>query len=713
MEPQVFEVSKTGTGAYRTIADALAAAERAVPDVEETVTIHLAPGTYCEKVELRRPNLVLEGETAESVRIVSDRGAFAEAADGLPYGTFRTYAVLVDAPDVTLKNLTIENAAGDGRTAGQGIALYADGDRLVVDSCCILGHQDTLFCGPLPKKERKPGGFRGPKEKSPRVKTRQYYTRCLVQGDVDFIFGSGCAYFDGCEISSLERGEKVNGYVCAASTPEGEPFGFVFHGCSFTGDVRKGTVFLGRPWREHAKTLLLDCWLGPHISRKGWHGWGEEDAFGDASYAGWKLAGPGAEDCQWPSFAKMLDEKEATRCSRAAVLGGSDGWDPRGGADEPVETEHLAEGGRTLHIGRYLSDEDAFARRFDKTARSARFRGGDASSWKAWAEGARQRLADVLGLSLLGPASGEAKVVKTEELPSGIARTLLELDCGEGVWMPVYLLVPARPKTDGEGRRLCMIAPHGHQGAGAASVAGLRGIPAVDEAIRRFNYDYGLKLAELGYVVACPEARGWGARRAPKGQGDTEELFLRGTCLNEARMAEPLGLTLMGLLVSDLMHLVDYLLAQEGVSPDGLGCVGFSGGGMQTLYLSALDERIRKVFISGYLYGVKDALLHLNGNCSCNYVPGLWRLFDMGDIASLIAPRPLVVQSADHDHLNGPRGLANVEEQLSIVRRAYGLLRHEDRIRWEVIPGEHHFGCEHLEEDLAWLDGQEEGKGRI
>ena len=149
------------------------------------------------------------------------------------------------------------------------------------------------------------------------------------------------------------------------------------------------------------------------------------------------------------------------------------------------------------------------------------------------------------------------------------------------------------------------------------------------------------------------------------------------------------------------------------MSPDGLGCVGFSGGGMQTLYLSALDERIRKVFISGYLYGAKDALLHLNGNCSCNYVPGLWRLFDMGDIASLIAPRPLVVQSADHDHLNGPRGLANVEEQLSIVRQAYGILGHEDRIRWEVIPGEHHFGCEHLEEDLAWLDGQAEGKGRI
>lgn len=50
-----------------------------------------------------------------------------------------------------------------------------------------------------------------------------------------------------------------------------------------------------------------------------------------------------------------------------------------------------------------------------------------------------------------------------------------------------------------------------------------------------------------------------------------------------------------------------------------LGCVGFSGGGMQTLYLAAPDERVRWALISGYLYGVRDALLTLNNNCSCNY----------------------------------------------------------------------------------------------
>ena len=71
--------------------------------------------------------------------------------------------------------------------------------------------------------------------------------------------------------------------------------------------------------------------------------------------------------------------------------------------------------------------------------------------------------------------------------------------------------------------------------------------------------------------------------------------------------------------------------------------------------------------MSGYLYGVDDSLLHLNGNCSCNYTPGLWRLLDMGDIASLIAPHPLLVQSCEEDHLNGSRGLKNVDEQLEMA----------------------------------------------
>ena len=76
----------------------------------------------------------------------------------------------------------------------------------------------------------------------------------------------------------------------------------------------------------------------------------------------------------------------------------------------------------------------------------------------------------------------------------------------------------------------------------------------------------------------------------------------------------------------------------------------------------------------------------------------------MGDIASLIAPRPLLVQSCEKDHLNGARGLANVDEQLDIVRDAYALLGKADNLSHEVCPGGHHLGVTHLADDIAWLD---------
>ena len=84
----------------------------------------------------------------------------------------------------------------------------------------------------------------------------------------------------------------------------------------------------------------------------------------------------------------------------------------------------------------------------------------------------------------------------------------------------------------------------------------------------------------------------------------------------------------------------------------------------------------------------------------------------MGDIASLIAPHPLLVQSCEEDHLNGSRGLKNVDEQLEIVRDAYKLLGRRDGLRHEVCPGEHHLGVAHLAEDIEWLDSHVAARAR-
>ena len=707
---RLFEVSLVREGAYRSISAALEAVERCVPDETVPVRVLVAPGEYRERVEIRRSHVTIEGETADSVRIVGDLGAKMPSGDGSGLdgmlGTFRTYTMLVDADDVTLANLTIENDAGNGREVGQAIALYADGDRLVVDACRILGHQDTLFAGPLPPREVKPGGFIGPKQFAPRRVGRQYYRRCLIAGDVDFIFGGACAYFEGCEIRSLNRDMDVNGYVTAASTPEGEPYGFVFHGCSFTADegTAPGSVYLGRPWREWAQTVLIDCWLGAHISPEGWWDWNKPAAHDIALYGGGALFGPAGDTSAWASWAHRLGDRDAERYARGHVLAGADDWDPEGGDGDAVETADLSANGRTVHIETYYEDEPALRARLKREGRKAAFAGKTPADFEAWRVATRARLYDVLGLSLMDRASIEVRELGRVQIAGGIVRTHALLQVERDVWMPFYLLEPSRPKLDEQGLKHCYICPHGHQGAGAASIAGVTGVPAVDDAVRKFNYDYGLRLARMGYVAVCPDARGWGYRRDWKGQGDDEASCLRGTCLNQARMAEPLGLSVAGLNAWDNIRLIDYLEARGDIAMDDLGCFGFSGGGYMTLYLAALDPRVRKAFVSGYLYGVDDSLLHLNGNCSCNYTPGLWRLLDLGDIASLIAPRPLLVQSCEEDHLNGVRGLANVDEQLDIVRNAYELLGCGEGLRHEVCPGGHHLGVTHLAEDIEWLD---------
>lgn len=710
IEEQVFEVSTERAGAYRSISEALAAADQLYPDAGQPVRIHIDPGEYRERVEIHRPHVTLVGETADSVRIAGSLGAKMPSEDGSgvdgTLGTFRTYTVLVDADDVRLENLTIVNDAGDGREVGQAIALYADGDRLVVDACCITGRQDTLFLGPLPPREVKPGGFIGPKQFAPRRVGRQYFRRCRIEGDVDFIFGGARAYFEGCEIRSLNRNMDVNGYVTAASTPEGEPYGFVFHGCSFTApqDVAPDSVYLGRPWREWAQTVLIDCWLGQHIKCEGWWDWNKPAAHERACYAGAILHGPAGDAAGWVPWARELDAAATARYAREQVLAGADGWDPEGGSGDTVETADLSDNGRTVHIDTYYEDEPALRDRLKNEGRSAAFKGTTLGDFETWQIATRARLFDLLGLSIMDRVPIEVRELDRVQIAGGIVRTHAMLQVERGVWMPFYLLEPQTPKLDAHGRKRCYICPHGHQGAGAASVAGVTGVPAVDDAVRKFNYDYGLRLARMGYVAVCPDARGWGYRRDWKGQGDDENSFLRGTCLNQARMAEPLGLTVAGLNAWDNMRLIDYLEARGDIAMDDLGCFGFSGGGYMTLYVAALDPRVRKAFVSGYLYGVDDSLLHLNGNCSCNYVPGLWRLLDMGDIASLVAPRPLLVQSCEGDHLNGARGLANVDEQLDIVRGAYGLVGHADGLSHEVCPGGHHLGVAHLAEDIEWLD---------
>lgn len=285
-------------------------------DNQEEIEIILEPGIYEAKLEIKVPHLTLRGSGVLSSSTVLTFSDYANdlMEDGSKRGTFRSYSVLVDADYVTLKNLTIENASGDSKTHGQAIALYAEGDHLLVDDCRLLGHQDTLFTGPLPPKELQPGGFIGPKQFAERINGRQHYLNTYICGDVDFIFGSATAFFENCNIESLARyfddsaakkettpkistleaavlkisspETPTHGYVTAPSTPEGQKYGYVFYKCCFTSkDCPPESVYLSRPWRDYAKAVFISCSMEAHIKKEGFHDWNKPNARENCFYA--------------------------------------------------------------------------------------------------------------------------------------------------------------------------------------------------------------------------------------------------------------------------------------------------------------------------------------------------------------------------------------------------------------------------------------------
>ncbi len=290
---------------------------------EEERYVLVRPGVYEERVKIRIPGVIVTGEgreAAEKTVITLGLGGKEILRDGKKRGTFRTYTCFVDARDVTLSYLTIENSAGPGEQAGQAIALYADGDRLTVDSCRLLGWQDTLFTAPLPPKEIEKDGFVGPKQFAPREKRRQYYKDCYIEGDIDFVFGGAAAYFEHCTFFSKNGNRKINGYVTAPSTPEGQRFGYVMERCRFTGNCPDQTVFLGRPWREWGKTVLLSCEIGPHIKAEGWDDWGKEKAHETSFFAEFQCFGPGASLSGRPGWVRRLTGEEAENYTKERVL---------------------------------------------------------------------------------------------------------------------------------------------------------------------------------------------------------------------------------------------------------------------------------------------------------------------------------------------------------------------------------------------------------
>ncbi len=292
-------VAADGSGDFTSVQEAIGKAPMKTGTDDPRWVILVKPGTYRERIHVQRErgNMLVMGEDAETTTIVFNMHANMPGEDSKPIGTFRTPTVWIDGDGMEWRDITMANDAGP---VGQALALRVDGDRVAFRRCRFLGWQDTILVN------------RG----------RQYFADCFIEGHVDFIFGGATCFFDRCRIHCLK-----DGYITAASTPDGTPHGYVFADCTITGEGDTRT-YLGRPWRDFAKTVFLRTEMADVVRPEGWHDWNKPHAHDTAFYAEYGSTGPGGNTEQRVDWAKTLTADEAATLTPDRVLGGTDGWNP-------------------------------------------------------------------------------------------------------------------------------------------------------------------------------------------------------------------------------------------------------------------------------------------------------------------------------------------------------------------------------------------------
>lgn len=255
-------VSKTGT--INTITKALE-----LCDGTDT-TIIVDEGIYYEKLKTNKDNITIKGICKEKTIISYNDFSKKLNNDGFEYNTFRTPTVTLLGNNIRLENLTIENSCIPSEKYHQAVSLAAVGDKISVFNCNILGGQDTLFVGALPLDLiDRYQSFLDEDFLAIKGETRQYFENCYIEGDVDFIFGSGNSVFYKCNIKSI--GQK--GYVTAPSTYSNQEFGLTFIECNLISNGIPNSFYLSRPWRENSIVIFKDCKMDDHIKPEGFSKW--------------------------------------------------------------------------------------------------------------------------------------------------------------------------------------------------------------------------------------------------------------------------------------------------------------------------------------------------------------------------------------------------------------------------------------------------------
>jgi dienelactone hydrolase len=248
-----------------------------------------------------------------------------------------------------------------------------------------------------------------------------------------------------------------------------------------------------------------------------------------------------------------------------------------------------------------------------------------------------------------------------------------------GLFVLGYLLTP----RDVAAPHRAMICLPGH-GRGVDDIVGIddQGRDRTDKD--GYQHDFAIQCVEHGMAAVAIEQVAFGCRRDPaakaKGLGTA-------SCQPTAGAALLLGETMVAWRVHDVMRTIDWIETREDLDADRVGCMGISGGGTITTFAAALDPRIKAALVSGYLNTFRDSIFSIS-HCIDNYVPGILQWCEMYDVAGLIAPRPLFVESGDKDNIFP---VAASRDSFERVKKVYEVFGSAALTEQEVFAGEHSF----------------------
>jgi dienelactone hydrolase len=316
--------------------------------------------------------------------------------------------------------------------------------------------------------------------------------------------------------------------------------------------------------------------------------------------------------------------------------------------------------------------------RYSAAPRRLRFQARTRGEAEEWQRTLRAKLTELVGgfpsvRQPLRPAT-----LETRTFP-GYRREKIVFDSRDGVSVLAYVLLPTRAQAPAA----TVICIPGH-GRGVDDIVGIdeQGRDRMDKP--GYEHDFAIQVVEAGMAAVAIEPMGFGCRRDPL---NARQGLSHKACEPAAGGALLLGETIIGWRAWDVMRTIDYIATRRELDAGRVGCMGISGGGTAALFSAALEPRIRAAMVSGYLNTFRDSIGSL-AHCVDNYVPGILNWAEMHDVAGLIAPRHLFVESGERDNIFP---IAASRESVAHVREVYRLFQAEDRVDHEVFPADHSF----------------------